>query len=228
MVDYLGEHNIAEGSFKLNVISRQEIKVTNLDCTDSTEFIDRYHPYKYGVIFKERLFVNNPEVFATFRLNMFKIEGDKVVEESKGGAPANPKDKKPAAGKGAVSAATALLPPTVDYDHAKELDTPRMIYLELFEEDDLKQSVSGLNETALPSIVLSGEKQGNRNYYLQARFELRDFPEAASANEQTHGIFWCLSVSGTDVCCLYSDHRGGQRHSKRRKREGSHRILGSA
>lgn len=200
MVDFLGEHNVAEGSFKLNLISRQDIKVTNMDLTDSTDYIDRYHPYKYGVIFRERLFVSNPEVFGTFRLNMFKIEGDKGgAEDSKGGAPVNPKDKKAPAGKGTAAATTALHPPAVDYEHSKELDTPRMIYLELFEEGELKQTVSGLNETTLSTSILSGDKQGGKNYYLQARFELRDFPEAALSNRHTQGLFWCLSVSGTDV-----------------------------
>ena len=204
MIDFLGEHNIGEGILKLNLITSKEIKALHLDGTENSEYIDKYHPYKYGTIFRERLFVSNAEVFSTFRLTLFKVpNATSDHDDHKTAVQQNPKDKKAPPAKGTAAAPTALPPPVLDYDSVRELDTPRLIYLELYENDELKQVVSGFNEAILNSVILRGDKQATHNYYLQARFELREFPQAATVNDKSQGIYWCLSVSGTDVTsCL--------------------------
>jgi hypothetical protein len=223
----LGEHNIGEGALKLQLTTSREVKITNLDVTDHMEYIDKYNPYKYGIIFRERLFVANPEVFVTFKLSLFKVAtatGDQ--DDHKNPPPTNPKDKKAPPAKGTAAAPTALQAPALDYENAKELDTPRLLYLELYENDELKQVVAGYNEAVLNSAVLRGDKLAGHNYYLQARFELREFPQAATLNDKSQGVYWCLSLSGTDVGSCSPDRRRGQRYPERRKREELDRFLG--
>jgi hypothetical protein len=207
MIDFLGEYNAPEGTLKVSVLSKQEAKVTNLDITDTLEFADKYVPYKYGIIFRERLFSHNPEVYATFRVNLLKMAtttpGTNEDPSKQVAAPPNPKDKKPATKPPAGGAAQAT--PAVDLDQAKELDSKKLLYLELFEEDTLKQVVSGFNEATLFNAILKGDKAQQTNFYLQARFELREVPEAASANEFTQGLYWNLSVSANDTIVVAKD-----------------------
>lgn len=204
MVDFQGEHNIGEGVLKLQMITSREVKISNMDVTEHFEYIDKYQPYKYGTILRERLFVASPEVFSTVKLSLFKVPVNEESHEDSKAAALNSKDKKAPPAKAASVAPTSLPAPTLDYDHVKELDTPRLVYLELYENDELKQVVSGYNEAILNAVTLRGDKQATHNYYLQARFELREFPHAATVNDKSQGIYWCLSVSGTDVRSSHS------------------------
>lgn len=201
MLDFLGDYAAGEGVLKVQLLSKQELKVTNLEITEPTEYLDKYLPYKYGVIFRERLFVHNPEVFATFRLFLFRLPAASAEDPRQSAPPANPKDKKqPAGAKGAGGLSSgAIQGPQIDLEQARELDGFRSVYLELFEDDQLLKVVAGHNEAILFNVVLSGDRAAPRNYYLQARFELREVPEAASANEFTQNLYWGLSATSSDV-----------------------------
>jgi hypothetical protein len=53
-------NNVAEGSYELEFYTRHaELHVENLELAEPLEFSDRYNVNKYGVIFRERLYVLN-------------------------------------------------------------------------------------------------------------------------------------------------------------------------
>ena len=216
VVDFCGDYNAPEGMLKVTVLAKQEVKITNLDITDPVEYLDKYQPYKYGVIFRERLFVHSPEVLATLKLFLFRTHTHAEDTKQPQGI-SNPKDKKPAGTKGGSAGLSAgmIAAPIIDMDAVSELQTPVPVYLELFEEDTLKQVASGHNEVVLFNTVLHGEKSAPVNYYLQARFELREVPQAASQNEFTQGLHWGLSVQSTDVIVDYSDYSSSKGYTKR-------------
>lgn len=81
-------------------MSKNEFDIKQHDLTESLEYIDKYNPNKYGLIFRERLFVNNPECHGTFFVHLSDyVDPNAVIGEK--GLQANLKDAKAAKGKGA-------------------------------------------------------------------------------------------------------------------------------
>lgn len=197
IIDFFGDYHANEGVLKVNLYSKRELKCTNLDITDTLEYFDKYTPYKYGIIFRERLFVNHAEIFATFRMSLFRAQATQAqVEDKNQGKEKDP--KKPQGGKQALQLQNAIIP-GIDIENSKELEEQKLIYLELYEENTLRMKVSGFNEAVLYNAVLKGDKNNHANYYLQARFDLREVPEATQANNFTKNLGWSIHCNSNEV-----------------------------
>jgi len=57
-----------DGSFDLNLFCKNEnFELQSMDLIDPVEYVDKYQPTKYGILFRERLFVNH-EVQGSFHV----------------------------------------------------------------------------------------------------------------------------------------------------------------
>lgn len=64
----------------------------------------------------------------------------------------------------------------------------------------------GYNETLLSNICLKSTKGADTSaYYIQASFDLREWPEAKQADEATSKIFWSLKVFSSDSIAVVRD-----------------------
>lgn len=77
--------NLPEGSINLNILTKtpEQIKANAVDMMDPVEFSDRYMPNKYGIVFKEHLFIPE-EVHFSLHLRLRKgglpVIGSKTKE----------------------------------------------------------------------------------------------------------------------------------------------------
>lgn len=184
LVEYTGGYCFNDGRFGIEFLTKSSgFNAESIDLTPMIEYTDAYKPNKYGIICRERMFVNDIENLISLKLKLSKFNtgaSDGAVDS---------KAKAPAKGK------TGNFSP----DNEIELEQLKTIYLEIFEEDSLKMIVSGQNEAMISNISISGNPEHHRNFYIQARFELRECEECKTETEFTSGLHWTLSTCSTNV-----------------------------
>ena len=75
--------------------------------------------------------------------------------------------------------------------------------MELLDEDRVILSVSGMNYCWISDVMLP---KTDRNYYLKASFDLREWPDCKLVNDETKDIQWYLRTSGaTNTIVLIKD-----------------------
>ena len=66
--------SFSDGKFDIEFLTRGKgFSAENLTVTDTVRYTDAYKPNKYGLICRERLFVNDPSNFSTFKLKISKF-----------------------------------------------------------------------------------------------------------------------------------------------------------
>ena len=65
--------------------------------------------------------------------------------------------------------------------------------MELLDEDRVIMSVSGMNYCWISDIILP---KTDRNYYLKAFFDLRDWPDCKIFSDDTKDIQWYIRTTG--------------------------------
>jgi len=70
----------------------------------------------------------------------------------------------------------------------------------------ITQSINPSIKVILSNVGLYGtHKEEPRNYYLQASFDLREWPEGKEENEQTANLHWILKVCSSDTIVIFRD-----------------------
>jgi len=88
----------------------------------------------------------------------------------------------------------------------EQYQSRRLIKLELLEEDKPLVYAIGYNEITLSNVLLDSTQEGEKNYYLQATFDLREWPECKDSNDETNDLYWFVRVSGaTDTIVFVKD-----------------------
>jgi len=174
-----------EGTFELELLYKGNVTIEVLDNIEPVEYSDKYQANKYGVLFRERLFCIE-EIQASIFVRLTNLVAKETnIQKS---------IKKP----GNV--------PESD-SNEMELTEKRLILLELFENESLLTSTSGLNFAVLSNVTLKSNKDEslNRNYYLQARFDLREFPSCITHSEDTKNLSWVLKVHSNESLAFVRD-----------------------
>ena len=162
-----------EGNLEVELLFKGNFTIDPIENIEPAEYSDKYQVNKYGIIFRERLFCHE-EVQASLFVRLTNLVAMvQNVQKS---------NKKPGNAPEADSNET-------------ELTEKRLVLFELFENETLLTSTSGLNFAILSNVNLKSNKEDqNRNYYLQARFDLREFASCITSSEETKSIAWVLKV----------------------------------
>lgn len=80
----------------------------------------------------------------------------------------------------------------------------RTVRLDLYCDKEIVKSDIGFNEALFSGVLLKSAKEGV-NYYLQASFDLRQWPEAKESNENTNKILWSLKIFSSDSVAVVRD-----------------------
>lgn len=76
--------------------------------------------------------------------------------------------------------------------------------MKLFKNGNLIYYNKDYNEVIISNIELEKTKE-DVIYYLEASFDLREWPEAGIANEWTNKIYWSIQVTGEDAIAFVKD-----------------------
>lgn len=169
------------------------------------EYFDFFKPNKYGVILRERLFVNDQNNFVSIKFKLGRVLNPPPKEDlktmtttragGKQGAPPGTTARAGAQGGattrqggvgatargGPVGGQIARGPPKYVYKQIPRQDVVKiqekyLVTLEFYKEKELIKCVGGHNEAELLNITLKGSKESHSNFYLQVRFDLREVP----------------------------------------------------
>lgn len=176
--------SLAEGNIEFEFLSKCQINIEALEMVEPQEYTDKYNVNKYGVLFRERLFVND-DVYSSFFVRLVNIIRDNgSVSQQK-----DPKKKGNELSEGAEI----------------DLTEKRLIILELFEDDKLLIVSQGINFVIISHHLLNPNKDESKNYYLQARFDLREWPSSAQLSDDTRNLTWFLRTFSNESIAIVKD-----------------------
>lgn len=160
-------------------------------------------PTKYGIIFREKLYVGE-NTLTSLHLRI----ADMIGGGSNAGAAAVIDPKKKPAAKGAPEASDLV---------EKEIEDRRLLKLELFENGKSIVYNTGYNSTLLSNLVLKSTKSEEVTYILEATFDLRDWPAAKTLSSLTENLYWNLKVISTETVAIVRDTEKEDREKAIRK-----------
>ena len=108
-----------------------------------------------------------------------------------------------AAGKGAKKGGK-------DEPASELIDKPftdsRKILVKICKNDKVLYETVGINEVTIPNIKLESTKANpSIEYYLQAEFDMRVWPDCSVKKEETDKICWVAQISSTDSIAIVRD-----------------------
>eukprot|EP00826_Nyctotherus_ovalis_P044789 TRINITY_DN4874_c0_g2_i2.p1 TRINITY_DN4874_c0_g2~~TRINITY_DN4874_c0_g2_i2.p1 ORF type:complete len:864 (+),score=330.72 TRINITY_DN4874_c0_g2_i2:1536-4127(+) len=199
--DLIAPYNAEPGKIKVSIVTNPDIvEFVDIPLEEQAEYGDLYVPYKYGIIFRERIFVGGETPVSLH------------VRVRKGGyaKPLPPKeDKKPSKKEPEEKPAA---PPEVDFE------APRRIRLEILQDGETIYDRMAYNHVAVPNIKLRktevGETGKVNSYIIQCGFDISDWPECVSENEETKNVSWVVKVVSPESVSIVKDTEKADREQK--------------
>lgn len=146
---------------------------------EPVEYSDAYVPSKYGIIFKEKVFISPVDsTFTAMNCRLYR-EGKDITE----------------------------LGEKRRY-RIEILDNGKIIYSkqgcnQITISHFNFRSNAGLVDGPPPEE--EPDKEVKHNYVIQAVFELHLWPECKTANEETEGLTWCIKMFNSETLALVKD-----------------------
>jgi hypothetical protein len=169
-------YNTTEGTLTIDVQSTdQNFQMDEIVQTEPMEWTDTYKPWKYGVIFREKIvFHQADQIIASMNLRLLK-DGKDLTKECR-------------------RAFTFEV-----------LDNGKPIFSKKgWNHLNLSHFIFRANQ-GLPETSENPEQELKHNYVLQATFDLHQWPEAKTQNEETENITWVLKFFTSETIALIKD-----------------------
>lgn len=185
LLEGLASYTFPEGAIEIEFLYNPDYTFLfeQQEQVEPLQYFDRFVPSKYGIIFREKLFVGG-NTFASFYLKLGEVanlpQQTQQTEKKQG---KNPKQ-----------------PEVVDVQET-ELKERRLLKLELIKNEQVVLYNCGYNHAVLSYAPLSQDN----SYILQATFDLRDWPEAKDLSPDTELIHWFLTVFSTETVAVVRD-----------------------
>jgi hypothetical protein len=196
--DIVAPYNVEASKLGLVLACNKEIEeFTVAELEEVAEYADSYTPYKYGMIFRERLYVPGDTAFSLhIRLRKGgQVRSVAAKEEKKapGKKEAPPEDKQNASSE------------------EKALEKPRRIRTMLYEGDEMIYENYTYNHVTVPHVRLQKtvEEADNpkplHSYILQCEFDLSEWPDCVKRTEDTAGLGWVLKIVSPSSVAVVRD-----------------------
>ena len=93
-----------------------------------------------------------------------------------------------------------------------KLEELRELTVRIYKGEELLFHTEGFNEALLSGVMLfqNEEEKEGRDYRLEMKFNLEEWPECTYPNDQNSGIMWQLKIFSTDNILLLEDTREKQ------------------
>eukprot|EP01022_Parablepharisma_sp_SALTPOND_P002364 TRINITY_DN1096_c0_g1_i1.p1 TRINITY_DN1096_c0_g1~~TRINITY_DN1096_c0_g1_i1.p1 ORF type:complete len:1297 (+),score=217.97 TRINITY_DN1096_c0_g1_i1:10066-13956(+) len=191
--DIMAPYNVEATKIKVALATLPEVTdFTNIELEEQAEYGDLYTPYKYGMIFRERVYVGG-ETPVSMHVRLRKggyVKPPPAKEEKKGGKK-EPEEK-----------------PVVVQE--KDLDPPRRIKVEIMEDGEVIYEKMSYNHISIPHMKLrktedAGDKKTKNTYIIQCGFDISDWPECVQKCDETNDINWVLKVVSPGSVSIVKD-----------------------
>ena len=192
--DMLAPYNIDATKVGVMLATLPDIhEFAGIELEEQAEYGDVYTPYKYGVIFREKIFVDN-EIPVSLHVRLRKGGFAKAAVQQKD-------DKK--GGRKEVDEKLTVVP-------EKDLDPPRKIKVEIMESGEILYSKTGYNHISIPHLKLRKTVPGEHgklknSYIVQCGFDISDWPSCVHKNEDTQDIGWAIKVISPSSVAIVKD-----------------------
>ncbi|EGR31119.1 hypothetical protein IMG5_117620 [Ichthyophthirius multifiliis] len=187
ILEGLVPYNAPEGILQTDFYTKDQLEFINIEHLEPIKYVDKYVPSKYGIIFREKIFVSELTI-VTLNLRIAEL-----INNQQGGGNNIDNKKK---GKDQQQ--------FLDFQE-KIIIEKINIKLELLEDGITVIYSYGLNQALISNIILKPNKNQNKSYILQATFDLNEWPYAKSLNEKTENIYWFLKVFSSETLVFAKD-----------------------
>lgn len=214
------------------ITNREELELERVEMVDPLVYADEYIPYKYGIIFKEKIYVGqhtSAAINITLKKKNIIKNLRKVKEDIEVEAPTN-EVKEECKEEGAPDAEP-------EYEETEEInELSKNFKVEIFDNDELLATYNGNghlnishfnfrsntgledkpgekpenNEEAPPAegenpVDVDPNQEYTHHYVIQATFDKNDWPNAISKNEETKDVTWELRIFSSDTVAIVKD-----------------------
>lgn len=169
-------YNTTEGQIQIDVQSSADnFTLDEIVSTEPMEWSDSYKPWKYGIIFKEKIvFAQTDFIMASINLRLLQNGKDFPDEVQRS-------------------------------FRFEVLDNNKVIFSKIGSNHlNLSHFLFRSNQ-GLPETAENQDVEVKHNYVLQAIFDLSQWPEAKTANETTDNITWVLKFFTSETIALIKD-----------------------
>ena len=180
MIEGCMPYNTTEGQLLIDLNANQEsLELQEVIGCEPVEYTEAYTPGKYGIIFKEKVFISPTDATSTaINVRLLK-EGQELSE----------------------------LGQHRRY-RFEILDNGKPIYSkagsnQITLSHFMFRSNQGLPDGPAPSD--DPDREVKHNYVMQAVFELHLWPECTTVNEQTEGLAWTVKMFNSETLALVKD-----------------------
>lgn len=199
--DLIAPYNTEPGKIKISLVTNPDIaEFVDIPLEEQAEYGDLYVPYKYGIVFRERIFVGGETPVSIH------------VRVRKGGyaKPPPPKEEKKTSKKEPEE--KPIAPPEVEFE------APRRIRLEIFQDGETIYDKMSYNHATIPNIKLRKtevtEAGKVNSYIIQCGFDISDWPECVNVDEGTEEVGWVIKVVSPESVSIVKDTEKADREQK--------------
>ena len=200
VADLIAPYNSPKESYKLSIVTSKEVNLEKINLDESYEYGDIYKPYKYGVLFRERIYVESESILS---LHLRIRKGGNLHK-----APEETKAKPAKKGKEVVEAEEKKEP------EESEISEKRSIALTFYDNKKPFKKISGCNQLSEPHFTLFPFEEGKHDYILEATFDLQEWPECTKNNSTTENLQWIIKIYSSSDHSIFRDTEKEDREAK--------------
>jgi len=211
------------------ITNKEELELEKTEMVDPLVYSDTYKPYKYGIIFKEKIYVGQ-ETSASFNIQLRKKYVTRTLKE-----PPVEEDEKSVDSKDNEKETPEKEDEYEETEEVKELN--KIFKVEVFDNEQLISTYHGnghltishfnfrsnngledkpedakaddesKEEVVAEEALSSAEEKEYKHYYvIQATFDKNDWKEAIlKEHEETNDITWSMRVFSSDTLAIVKD-----------------------
>lgn len=181
LVEGVTPYNTAEGQLSIETLSNHEsFQLAEVQSCEPVEYTDAYVPSKYGIIFKEKLIVS-PTDNTSASMN---------IKLQKGGVD--------------LSAIEGMSP---KYFRVDILDNGKVIHQQTgYNQITISHFMFRCNNNLPDEQPEDGNPtEVKHNYVIQGVFDLNEWPECKTENEDTAEVSWMIKMYSSETLAMIKD-----------------------
>ena len=170
-------YNTSEGQLQIDLNTNQEnLELQEIIGCEPVEYSEAYTPSKYGILFKEKVFISQTEPTMTSMNVRICKDGQELADVG-----------------------------MHKHYRLQILDNGKVVHSKLGCNQITLSHFVFRSNAGLKDTSDDPEEEVKHNYVIQAVFELHLWPECKTANEETEGLSWTIKMFNSETLALVKD-----------------------